>query len=233
MRVLAIDTSSRCGCVGISEDGAPLGELALLSKEAYSASLLPSIEWLLSQLRLTISDIEAFGVTMGPGSFTGLRVGLSTIKGLAWAAKKPVTGLTSLEVLAHNFLQPGIFLAPMLDARKGRVYGAVYRWTDDRLETVVSPRDTEAAQLLRERPGPVVCFGDGARKYKNELEQLKSPAIRWIGSEADIPRGLVLARLAHEQLSQGLTVDIHSVEPIYMRPSEAELGEQRKREARV
>src|SRR5262249_7328147 len=148
MKILAIDTSSRCGVVGISEDGELLAEVMLRSQETHSARLLPSIEWVLRMSNLTLDDLDGFGVVTGPGSFTGLRVGLATIKGLAWAKKKPVVALHSLEVLVQPFVHTSRLIAPMLDARKGRVFAALYRWGDGKLNEVLAPTDTEAKKVV-------------------------------------------------------------------------------------
>jgi tRNA threonylcarbamoyladenosine biosynthesis protein TsaB len=226
MKVLAIDTSSRCGSVGLCEDGVLLREVSVLSREAYSATLLPCVHQLLESLNLPMDEIDVFGVTLGPGSFTGLRVGVATVKGFAWSMKKPVVGLQSLEVLAHNIRREGVVLVPMLDARKGRVYGAVYRWSNGRLQTVIEAQDIEASRLVVGHQAPIVAFGDGARKYQAQLEAQQNIPIEFPEAEADIPRGSVLSRLAFEAFQAGKIIDIYTVEPLYLRPSEAELLEQ-------
>ena len=225
MRVLAVDTSTRWGAVGLYDDQGPIGEISLLSRESHSSRLLPSIDWMLQTAGLTLQEIDGFGVTIGPGSFTGLRVGLSTVKGLAWSTKKPVVALHSLEILAHNLPDVPSFIAPMLDARKGRVFGAIYCWEKGVLHTVVSPQDIEMVQLLDRDCGTVVCLGDGARKNAATLDALGTNEIHLAPVETDVPRGGVAARLAHQKLLAGELLDIVSAEPIYLRASEQELKE--------
>lgn len=223
MKVLAIDTATACGVIGLNEDGRPVAEVSLISQETHSARLLPSIEWLLKTADWKMTDIDGFGVTLGPGSFTGLRVGLSTIKGFAWALRKPVAGLNSLCVLASQYRDERFSIVPMLDARKERVYGAAFRWRGNALETAVPPCDVPAGELISQIQEAVVCFGGGARKYKSAIESMRRNDVTFAPLEFDHPRGATISRLAFEALSKGETLDIYSAEPIYMRMSEAEL----------
>jgi tRNA threonylcarbamoyladenosine biosynthesis protein TsaB len=223
MKVLAIDTATSCGVVGLAENGRPVAELSLVSRETHSARLLPGIEWLLKSAGWTIAEIDGFGVTLGPGSFTGLRVGLSAVKGLAWSLRKPVAGLSSLEILADQYRGEGVTIAPMLDARRDRVYCAAYRWNGDKLAILRPPSDSSAPEFVRDLTGPVVCFGEGARKYRGAIEAIGKNGVIFAPAEYDLPRGTTAARLASEALARGETLDIYRAEPLYLRPSEAEL----------
>jgi tRNA threonylcarbamoyladenosine biosynthesis protein TsaB len=223
MKVLAIDTATSCGVVGIGEDGRPVAEVSLVSKENHSARLLPSVDWLLRMAGWKIEEIDGFGVTLGPGSFTGLRVGLSTVKGFAWTLGKPVAGLDSLEVLAAQFPAERGTVVPMLDARKGRIYGAAFRRNGARMETRLPSSDLSVQELLAMIQGEVVCLGEGARKYRTEIEASGRTDVTFAPPEYDLPRGATIARMAFEALSAGRTLDLHRAEPAYLRASEAEL----------
>jgi tRNA threonylcarbamoyladenosine biosynthesis protein TsaB len=224
MKVLAIDTATTCGVIGIGEHGRPVAEISLVSRENHSARLLPSVDWLLTMAGWKIEEIDGFGVTLGPGSFTGLRVGLSTIKGLAWALKKPVAGLNSLEVLACQVRAEREILVPMLDARKGRVYGAAYRWSEGSVETLLPPGDVPVSELISGlRGSSLLCFGEGARKYRAEIEAVGRSDVAFAPPEYDLPRGATISRVTFEALSRSETLDIGPVEPTYLRASEAEL----------
>ncbi|MFH1262070.1 MAG: tRNA (adenosine(37)-N6)-threonylcarbamoyltransferase complex dimerization subunit type 1 TsaB [Pseudomonadota bacterium] len=222
MRVLAIDTATSCGVLGLAENGRPVAELSLVSRETHSARLLPAIEWLLKTIGWTIAEIDGFGITLGPGSFTGLRVGLSTVKGFAWSLSKPVAALNSLEILTHQYREDRVTIVPMLDARRDRVFCAAYRWNGDRLVVLRPPSDSSAPEFVSALEGPVVCFGEGARKYRGAIEAVGKDSVIFAPTEYDLPRGTTAARLASEALSRGETLDIHRAEPIYLRPSEAE-----------
>ncbi len=228
MKVLAIDTATSCGAVGLNEDGRPVAELSVLSQETHSARLLPGIEWILKTAGWSIGEIDGFGLTLGPGSFTGLRVGLSTIKGFAFALRKPVVGLGSLEVLASQYQDGNATIVPMLDARRERVYGAAYHWDHGALVASISPCDIAATDLIRKIEGAVVCLGEGARKYASAVESLGRHNVSFAPIEFDLPRGSTIAQMTYRALVEGRTLDIHHAEPAYMRASEAEL---RKKEA--
>jgi tRNA threonylcarbamoyladenosine biosynthesis protein TsaB len=223
MKVLAIDTATACGAVGLTENGRLIAELSLVSHETHSARLLPGVEWILKRVGWKIDEIDGFGVTLGPGSFTGLRVGLSTVKGFAWALKKPMVGLSSLEVLASQYRDEKVFIVPMLDARKERVYAASFRWENDRLETILPACDLPAAEFISGISGNVVLLGEGSRKYQSSIQALQRTDVTFAPLEFDLPRGATIARLTYEALLRGATLDIYQAEPTYLRASEAEL----------
>jgi tRNA threonylcarbamoyladenosine biosynthesis protein TsaB len=222
MKILSIDTATSCGVVGIGESGRPVAEVSLISRENHSARLLPSVDWLLRMAGWKLDEIDLFGVTLGPGSFTGLRVGLSTIKGFAWTTEKPTVGLDSLEVLAAQLSTDHATLVPMLDARKGRVYGAAFRRAGGRLETLLPSADLPVEELLSQVPGDVVCFGEGARKYRTIIESTGRTNVTFAPPEYDLPRGATIVRLTLEAFSGGRRLDLHRAEPTYLRESEAE-----------
>jgi tRNA threonylcarbamoyladenosine biosynthesis protein TsaB len=223
MKILAIDTATSCGVIGLSENDRPVAEVSVVSKETHSARLLPSIDWLLRTVGWSLGEIDGFGVTLGPGSFTGLRVGLATIKGFAWSLKKPVAGLHTLTVLGSQYRAESKVIVPMLDARRDRVYGAAFRWDRGGLKTLFPPSDLPAAELVSNLSEPIVCLGEGARKYRSAIEQSGRKDVEFAPLEYDLPRGGTIARLAFEALSKGETLDIYKAEPAYMRASEAEL----------
>ena len=221
MKVLAVDTSSRCGAIGLCIDGETVAELSLKSQENHSARLLPSIEWLLSTLRLTPQDVDAFGVVTGPGSFTGLRVGLATVKGLAWATNKPVTALHALEVLAQPFRYSNVLVVPSTDARKGRVYGAAYFWESGQLQTMKEAAEMDVQTLVADLPREFVLLGEGSRKYEKEIQSAAKKPFSYAPLAYDLPRGAILAQMAYERIQKGDTVDLRTVEPMYLRWSDA------------
>jgi tRNA threonylcarbamoyladenosine biosynthesis protein TsaB len=217
MKVLAIDTSTSCGVVGLSVDGQPIGEVSMVSNEAHSARLLPSIDWLLKTCGFTLQDVDGFGVTLGPGSFTGLRIGLSTVKGFAWSTRKPVVGLRSLDILARQCPMTEVSILPMLDARRSEVYGGIYRWKNHLLETVVEPVDRSVESFLKDLDGPAIVLGEGARRYRGQIETLAKGRVQFLSEEFDVPHGATLAKMAHDALARGETLDIEKAEPMYLR----------------
>ncbi len=223
MNVLAVDTSSRSGAVGIANGDQVLAELALKSQENHSARLLPSIDWALNRLQMKLEDIDVFGVVTGPGSFTGLRVGLATIKGFAWSLKKPVVGLSSLEVLARGLEVPGATIVPMLDARREKVYSAAYQFTSSGWTTLFPEKDIALSKLCTDLTGNIICLGNGARHYQGEIQNHLKDRVHFPSHTFDTPRGSVLAQLTHEKAQREEFLDVSSAEPNYLRQSEAEV----------
>src|SRR6185503_35254 len=126
MKVLAVDTATERESVALVADGVVLGEVRLRRVDTHSRRLLPAVEFLLSGLGLAPGDVEGYAVTSGPGSFTGLRVGLSTVQGLALASHRPCLGVSSLDVLAARIRGSAPVLVPWVDAYRGEVYGGLY-----------------------------------------------------------------------------------------------------------
>src|SRR5512142_2291842 len=130
MKVLGIDTSTMMGAVGIVDGEELIAELRTNVSVTHSERLMLHVDGLLKSARLTLSDIDGFAVTVGPGSFTGLRIGLAAVKGLAYGTRKPVAGVSTLDVLADNLPYCKYQVCPVLDARKKMVYAAIYKPTD-------------------------------------------------------------------------------------------------------
>jgi tRNA threonylcarbamoyladenosine biosynthesis protein TsaB len=147
MKILSVDTTTPAGSAAVLIDGEVLAEFGLVSPTTHSSWLLGAIHHLLSSLRIDIRDIDGFAVATGPGSFTGLRIGLSTVKSLAFASGKPVAPVSSLLALAWKARDSGrVLVAPMIDAKKGEIYAAVFEFDGNRAAEIVAqgayaPRD--------------------------------------------------------------------------------------------
>ncbi|MBL7032184.1 MAG: tRNA (adenosine(37)-N6)-threonylcarbamoyltransferase complex dimerization subunit type 1 TsaB [Nitrospira sp.] len=226
MKILALETATIAGSVAIVDDHKGLiGEVRVDVKVAHSERLMPSVEWLLNASGLSINDIDAFGVSIGPGSFTGLRIGLSTVKGLAFSTGKPLVPVKTLDAFARTLVYCSYTICPMLDARKNEVYAGLYRWEEDRCkkimpETAISPED-----LLNKIKGngPVLFTGDGTLKYREVIkETLKKDAL-FAPSYSMSPSASSVAEIAFETLKQGDLPDPVSIIPFYIRKSEAEV----------
>ena len=140
MRILAVDSSSNVASVAIVDDNKLVCECVLNNKLTHSQTLMPMINEVFKKSELTPLDIDLFAVANGPGSFTGLRIGVTTIKGLAHATGKPVCGVNTLEALAYNLPFCPYIIAPIMDARREQVYNAFYKWEDGTIKEVQKPR---------------------------------------------------------------------------------------------
>src|ERR1700674_5465309 len=197
MRVLAVDTSSERGSVCIADRGEVLGEIRLASSIQYSERLFRSIEFLFQYLPFTLNDIDIFAAARGPGSFTGLRVGIAAMEGFAAAHHKRGVGITTLQALAWKTGICDALIAPMIDARRGDIYGAVYRRarSGDGFDTLIEeqpPVVLKPAQwlavLARE---PLVFCGGGAVRYRPLLEEGQ-----WTIKSIDLYLASTIAELA-------------------------------------
>ncbi|OGP59728.1 MAG: tRNA (adenosine(37)-N6)-threonylcarbamoyltransferase complex dimerization subunit type 1 TsaB [Deltaproteobacteria bacterium RBG_13_61_14] len=223
MKILAVDTATLAGSVALTEDDQLLGEVTLELPRKHSERLMPSIAFLLEQHGLKPQELDGLAVDLGPGSFTGLRVGLATMKGLAFSLNKPLVGINSLEVLVENAAFAFGLLAPVLDARKGQVFTALFRGKGGgRPERESEDWAIEPEKLAERISEPVLLFGEGARVYRELLRGTLGERARFAPAGCDPLRALFLARLAWPRLLAGEGKDPDALTPRYLRLSDAE-----------
>lgn len=165
MLMLAFESSAKPASVALFQDDALLGISTQITALTHSRTLLPMAEDLLKNAELTMRDIDVFAVAHGPGSFTGIRIGISTVKGLAWASGKPCVGVSTLEAMAWNGSACEDVLCPVMDARRDQVYNALFVNRDGRPERLTEDRPISLADLaeeLRMLGRPAFLIGDGA-----------------------------------------------------------------------
>ena len=219
MRVLAVDTSSERGSVCVTDGAEVLGEIRLASSVQYSERLFRSIEFLFQHLTLQLSDIDVFAAAQGPGSFTGLRVGLAAMEAFVAAHQKRGVGVSTLEALAWKTGFRDVLIAPTVDARRGDVYGALYRRSIDsadseRLIEDRSPVVLKPAQWLASLPRvPLIFCGDGAYRYRSLIVE----HTEWKIHSMDLYLASTIAELAAMPNSGPLA-------PLYVRKTDAEIA---------
>jgi tRNA threonylcarbamoyladenosine biosynthesis protein TsaB len=222
MRILSIDTASTTGSVAVVDGETLLAEFTIARQETHSRRLMNMIDDALGMAGLGLKEIDGLAFTRGPGSFTGLRIGLSVVKGLAFVSGAPLVGVSSLEVLAHQAPDRSRLVCPMMDARNKEVYCGGYRFSEGgfRLvidETAVSPE--AAADGITE---DCLLIGDGAHRYKSLFEERIGPHVEFATPDDGIPRALTVARLSRPRFEAGQIDDVRSVVPVYLRKSYAE-----------
>lgn len=223
MKVLALETATLAGSIAIVDDVEGLiGEVKVSVKIAHSERLMPSVEWLLKASAISIKEIDAFAVSIGPGSFTGLRIGLSTVKGFAFATGRPVVPVRTLDAFARTMPFCRHVICPMLDARKNEVYAAFYRWDNDICTKLQPEISIKPYELLKDTSGPVVFMGEGARVYKNVISDLLKTNAIFAPLSQMSPSASTVAEMAIEMIKQGIASDPVSLTPYYIRKSEAE-----------
>ncbi|MGZ3606453.1 MAG: tRNA (adenosine(37)-N6)-threonylcarbamoyltransferase complex dimerization subunit type 1 TsaB [Syntrophales bacterium] len=224
MLTLAIDTSTKSASIALLRDSDILSESFFNLDVNHSLVLLPALEHLLRLSNIQAGEIDLFACTMGPGSFTGLRVGASTIKGLALATGKPIAGVSTLEALAFNIVSPEISICPMLDAKKDQVYTALYR-TDRNysLERIEGERVTDVRRFLQCIDEDVIFVGDGAAKYAGLISEMLPGKSYFASVCHQHVRAAVVGLLGKKKYSEGDILDSLTFAPAYLRASEAEM----------
>lgn len=219
MPILAIDTATLVSSVAIATPDTLVAELTIQTRKTHSERLMPHIASLLKMAEITQTSLKAVAVSIGPGSFTGLRIGLATAKALTYALNIPLIGVPTLAALAFSCPVPGVILAPMLDAQKGNVYLGLYEWREDAVYEVQPPRVMAfaAAQAeLGKLEKPALMLGEAAVMHKADIVHPVPPHVI-------MPRAGSVAVMAQVMYAQGIRHDVAALEPLYIRRSEAEV----------
>lgn len=223
MITLAIDSSSKTATAALIKDGALLGEITLNDKKEHSIILMTLIEDLLNFNKLTINDIDGYVVSKGPGSFTGLRIGMATIKGLSFGSGKPYVSVSSLDALAYNVVNFDGIICPIMDALRNSVYTALYKSDKNKLERLTDYSALELEELvnqLKDKNEKVIFIGDGVNKYRKYLEE-NYPNCTFPPAHLNLTRASSLGELGSILLESGQQDNPNS-SPIYLKKSQAE-----------
>lgn len=227
MNLLTIDTSTSTCSVALTRDDRLVAEHLVDGDRTLTERLLAAIESVLADGGLDVAGLDGFGVALGPGAFTGVRIGVATVKGLAIATGKPVAGFSSLAMLALNLPFSSFPVCPLFDARKNEVYAGLYR-CGSVPEPLMSDRVLPPRQLLAEIEGTVIFAGDGALRYRELIETALGEQAIFAPPHCHLPRAGAGALLARELLKSGEGTPLALLNPTYIRPSEAELAKIRR-----
>jgi tRNA threonylcarbamoyladenosine biosynthesis protein TsaB len=223
MLTLAVDTCSPSGSVALLENTQLLGEFNLDSEVTHSERLLLAVEFLFQVLGSRLEDVEGYALAAGPGSFTGIRIGMSTIKAFAFAHNKPVVPVSNLKALALKLRQPqSKLLCPVLDAKKGEVYAALFEVKAGELQEVISQGVYKPDGFFSHLPSHrVVSFiGSGVDAYKDKIFAYLKDKARFSSRSHFI--GYEVGLLGYEVLRRKKGMDFRKIEPLYFRKSQAE-----------
>jgi tRNA threonylcarbamoyladenosine biosynthesis protein TsaB len=232
MRVLAIDTSSPVSAIAVVDGERVLAHDDAHSEQRHAEVLLPRIGAALAQSGLTLRDIQLLAVGIGPGSFTGLRVGLATAKGLAIATRLSLCGVSSLRVLARAIAGRREVALCVLDAGKGEVLAAAYRGAAGDLVEVWPPLRGEPAEIGRELrrreldASRALACGSGARRHSEAIASGLGAALALAEPACDAPNGVQVAREGAERFGREGPSDLGALEPLYLRGSDAKLPDE-------
>lgn len=229
MKILALDSSAVVGSVALCEDTRMVAHYTLNTGNTHSQTLLPMIESALKSAEWEIDDLDLLAVSQGPGSFTGVRIGIATVKGLAFGKNIPCAGVSTLEALAYNLRYFNGILCPVMNARRAQVYNALFACRDGVMTRLCPDRAISIAELDEELAGmeqPIYLVGDG---YDITLRGLTKAEVMPVPDELRYQSGYSVALCALAAYERGQAVDDATLAPVYLRPSQAE----RKRNERL
>ena len=225
MRILAIDSSGLVATVAILEKNSMLAEYTLNYKKTHSQTLLPMLDEIVKQLDFDLETIDAIAVAAGPGSFTGLRIGSATAKGLGLALDKPVIPVPTVDALAYNVWGVNDVVCPMMDARRNQVYTGLYEFTDEKMKILV-PQEAVAIEEILEQINiigrPVIFLGDGVPVQEKTIQQTIKVPYRFAPAHMARQRAGALGALAFVYYENGKVEHAREHKPDYLRLSQAE-----------
>lgn len=224
MPVLALDTATLVSSVALTTQDTLVAELTIQTKLTHSELLMPHISQLLNAARIPKSALRAVAVSIGPGSFTGLRIGLASAKALAYALNIPLVGVSTLTALAYNCPLPEVYLAPLLDAQKGNVYTALFIRENGKISEcrpAAVGAFSEVLEEFRALDKPVVFMGEAAVMHQDRIKQAGS-RVMLAPPHLVMPRAASIGLLGCSMLAHGISHDVMTLEPLYIRRSEAE-----------
>lgn len=224
MKILALETSAKSVSAAVVENGAVLCSTYQNTGLTHSRTLMPLVDGMLRSADLTCRDMDLVAVTQGPGSFTGLRIGVSAAKGLAWTLDLPCCGVSTLLAMAQNLRHMDATIICAMDARRNQVYNAIFRAENGTLQRLCDDRAiglAELAEELKNDETAKIVVGDGAKLCYTYLQQ-QGIACRMAPAALVMQNAVGVALAAEELAAEGKTVSAHELVPVYLRLSQAE-----------
>lgn len=229
MKIIGIDTSTRYLSLGVYDNG-KFYEYKLELGVRLSAFLASTIQRVLNSLAWQIKDVDYFVCGLGPGSFTGLRIGLATMKGLAWSARKPIVGIPTLDILAQGAIAPDAILIPLVDAKRSLVYGSCYQYQKGALKrlmpySLLTPRDflNKAKKCISNKKfNNILIFGDGLNLIKDRAH-LGMKGVKILDKDYWYPRPGSILNLGVDRIREKKLDNVFKIEPIYLYPKDCQV----------
>ncbi|SJZ34348.1 tRNA (adenosine(37)-N6)-threonylcarbamoyltransferase complex dimerization subunit type 1 TsaB [Selenihalanaerobacter shriftii] len=234
MLILALDSSTSVGAISIHNDEGLVAEYNLNLAKTHSQRLMPQIISLMDDVGVTVDDLDGIVVGIGPGSFTGIRIGLATAKSLAQSLEIPIISLSTLDILANELVYIDEYICPIIDARRNRVYTALYHEVDKLGLKKKASKDQmlevkELAKIiLQELSNKVIFIGPATKVYQETIEEILGEQAIFIPNHYDLPRGAVLGRIGSLKLKAGSQHELMDISPNYLKRAQAEIDWERK-----
>ncbi len=225
MKILAIDSSGLVATVAVAEDNNLLGEYTINFKKTHSQTLLPMLDEVKRTIELDLNTIDAIAISGGPGSFTGLRIGSATAKGLGLALDKPLVHVPTLDALAYNLWGSSDVICPLMDARRGQVYTGIYAFESEELKAIKEPCAISIEELIETVNGQnraVIFLGDGADVFADAIRERCTVPFCFAPAHVNKQRAASVAVLGMKLFAQGKYESAAEHKPDYLRLSQAE-----------
>jgi len=237
MLILALDSSTQTGAVSLCQGERIIAEYNLNLKMTHSQRLMPQVVRVMEETQMELNELDGIAVGIGPGSFTGIRIGVATAKSLAQVLEIPIVSVSTLEVLANSLVHTDKYICPVIDARRERVYTGVYKEKMDGLkQQVLSERMISVTDLVQkigqDFNEDVIFIGEAIDKYGAIIKSELGKQARFVTSTYNIPRGGILGRIGANKLKNDEGDDLFKVNPNYLKRSQAEIDWERRLENR-
>ena len=225
MKILALESSGLVASVAVTEENNLLGEYTMNYKKTHSQTLLPMLQALTEMIELDLNTIDAIAVSKGPGSFTGLRIGSATAKGLGLALDKPIIPVPTIDALAYNLWGTDKQVCPIMDARRQQVYTGLYTFEDGKLNTIIAQCAVDISEIvekINETGKEVIFLGDGVPVFAEYIAQNLKVPYEFAPATCNRQRAASVAALAEILYAQGVVETAVEHKPDYLRLSQAE-----------
>ena len=225
MKILAIDSSSMVATVAIITDDVLTAEYTINYKRTHSQTLLPMIDEIKNNIDLDMNTIDAVAISGGPGSYTGLRIGSATAKGMALALDKPIINVPTMDALAYNMFSSTYIVCPIMDARRGQVYTGIYRFNGTEMEILKGQCIMMIQDLIYELDKigrPVMFLGDAVDVHKQLIDETMACSHEYAPASMNRAKASSLGSLAKIYYEKGMLEDADEHKPEYLRLSQAE-----------
>jgi tRNA threonylcarbamoyladenosine biosynthesis protein TsaB len=232
MYILGIETATKTGSVAVVSENGVVAQYSLSIEVTHSERLMSTVDRVLKDTGIPLAEMNGFAVSIGPGSFTGLRIGLSTVKGLAFATGKPVAAVPTLQALARNLPYAAYPVCPLLDARKSEVYGALYQYEGADLVQMMPEAAIPINELAERISGKTIFTGEAAHIYRAEIKKQVGDRALFAPFSAVLPSAATVAETGLGIIHRGAQADPGSLTPMYIRRPEAEVAWEKRQPSR-
>ena len=225
--VLGIETATRAGSVSLVNEDEILAEYLVNNVTSHAERLLKGIDQIISDTNTSVEECDAIAVSIGPGSFTGLRIGVSTAKAFAYTLQKPIIGISTLEALSYNLsFVSQHYICPMIDARKKEVFTALYQWIGGKLETIIPEKTVSPFYMISQldRSQKTIFLGNGSQLYAHMIQTEFGPKALFSPVYHNLPRSSIVASLGLNRFIEKKYDAVETLVPKYLRLSDAEIN---------